>query len=87
MAKQDDSLHQGAVHFANQISSQLQGDKGVYQIVAMALIEAMRHNDQILTQCNRCCHVCKDVWKQIKHVCMMWSITVTDFPCFRKLVI
>ena len=48
MAKQDASLHQGEVHFANQSSSQLQVDKGIDQTVAMTLIEAMPHYDQVL---------------------------------------
>ena len=48
MAKQDASLHQGEIHFANQSSSQLQVDKGIDQTVAMTLIEAMPHYDQVL---------------------------------------
>ena len=34
--------------FANQISSQLQGDKDVDQTAAMAMIEVMPHYDQVL---------------------------------------
>ena len=37
-------MHQREVHFANQINSQLQGDKDVDQIAAMAMIEVMPHN-------------------------------------------
>ena len=58
MAMQSDPLHQGEVHFANQSSSQLQGDKGIDQTVAkdsnlamedlIVLIESMPHYDQVL---------------------------------------
>ena len=41
-------MHQREVHFANQISSQLQGDKDVDQTAAMAMIEVMPHYDQVL---------------------------------------
>ena len=47
-AQQDASLHQGEVHFANQISSQLQGDKDIDQTAAMAMIEVMPHYDQVM---------------------------------------
>ena len=47
-AQQDASLHQGEVHFINQISSQLQGDKDIDQMAAMAMIEIMPHYDQML---------------------------------------
>ena len=47
-AQQDASLHQGEVHFVNQISSQLQGDKDIDQTTAMAMIEVMPHYDQVL---------------------------------------
>ena len=43
-AQQDAFLHQGEVHFANQISSQLQGDKDIDQTAAMAMIEVMPSN-------------------------------------------
>ncbi|XP_050259077.1 uncharacterized protein LOC126704088 [Quercus robur] len=39
-AQQDASLHQGEVHFANQINSQLQGGKDIDQMAAMAMIES-----------------------------------------------
>ena len=48
IAQQDGSLHQGEVHLANQISSQLQGDEASDQIAAMTVIEAMPYYDQVL---------------------------------------
>nr|POF26680.1 hypothetical protein CFP56_36993 [Quercus suber] len=47
-AQQNASLHQGEVHSANQISSQLQDNQGIDQTTAMIMIEAMPHYDQIL---------------------------------------
>ena len=47
-AQQDASLHKGEVHFVNQISSQLHGDKDIDQTAAMAMIEVMPHYDQVL---------------------------------------
>ena len=47
-AHRDASLHQGEVHFANQINSQLQGDKDIDQTAAMTMIEVMPHYDQVL---------------------------------------
>ena len=48
MAQQDASLHQGEVHLANQISSQLQGDEATDQTAVMTVIEAMPYYDQVL---------------------------------------
>ena len=48
IAQQDGSLHQGEVHLAYQISSQLQGDEASDQIAAMTVIEAMPYYDQVL---------------------------------------
>nr|POE95795.1 hypothetical protein CFP56_39335 [Quercus suber] len=47
-AQQNASLHQGEIHLANQICSQLQVDQGIDQTDVMVMIEAMPHHDQVL---------------------------------------
>ena len=48
MAQQNGVLLQGNQHLANQVKLQLPGDEVSDQTVAMTVIEAMPHYDQLL---------------------------------------
>ena len=48
IAQQDGGLLQGNQHLANQVKLQLPGDEVSDQTVAMTVIEAMPHYDQLL---------------------------------------
>ena len=48
IAQQNGVLPQGNQHFANQVKLQLPGDEVSDQTIAMTVIEAMPHYDQLL---------------------------------------
>ena len=86
IAQQDGVLLQGKVHLANQVKLQLPGDEVSDQTVAMTVIEAMPHYDQLLWSMQEMMPSVQQWSGLLKHMHMSWTCDVTAFRYFRELV-
>ena len=86
MAQQNGVLLQGNQHLANQVKLQLPGDEVSDQTVAMTVIEAMPHYDQLLWSMQEMMPSVQSWSGLLKHMHMSWTCDVTAFRYFRELV-